>query len=264
VLKGITLGVPDDGFVGILGPNGAGKSTLLRLLAGTRRPQRGTIALDGTPLAQFSRTALARRMAVVPQETHLAFDYTAGEVAMMGRYPHLGTFEIEGPADLSIVDRALAATGTARFKDRPFETLSGGEKQRVIIAAALAQLWATDRQGSHGSSVRAERGILLLDEPTASLDLAYQLEIAVLLEALHRDQGVAVVLSTHDLNLAAGLCRTLVLVRDGQVLAAGSTPDVLTVANIRRLYDVDAEILEHPSGHRVVIPLAHIATGPKG
>jgi len=269
VVKGITLGVPDDGFVGILGPNGAGKSTLLRLLAGTRRPQRGTIALDGTPLVQFSRTALARRMAVVPQETHLAFDYTAGEVAMMGRYPHLGTFEIEGPADLSIVDRALAATGTSRFKDRPFETLSGGEKQRVIIAAALAQLWvsegaAADRRGSRGSSVRPDRGILLLDEPTASLDLAYQLEIAGLLEALHRDQGVAVVLSTHDLNLAAGLCRTLVLVRDGQVLAAGPTVAVLTVANIRRLYDVDAEIVEHPSGHRVVIPLAHIATGPKG
>jgi len=266
VLKGVTLGVPDDGFVGILGPNGAGKSTLLRLLAGTRRPQRGTIALDGTPLAQFSRTALARRMAVVPQETHLAFDYTASEVAMMGRYPHLGTFEIEGPADLSIVSRALAATGTSRFKDRPFETLSGGEKQRVIIAAALAQLWATDQHGSHGSgsSVRADRGILLLDEPTASLDLAYQLEIAALLEALHHDQGVAVVLSTHDLNLAAGLCRTLVLVRDGQVLAAGATPDVLTVANIKRLYDVDADIVDHPSGHRVVIPLAHTATGSKG
>jgi iron complex transport system ATP-binding protein len=263
VLKGLTLGVPDDGFVGILGPNGAGKSTLLRLLAGTRRPQRGTITLDRTPLAQFSRTALARRMAVVPQETHLAFDYTVGEVAMMGRYPHLGTFEIEGPGDLSIVDRALAATGTSGFKHRPFETLSGGEKQRVIIAAALAQLGA-DGRGSRGSSLMGGRGILLLDEPTASLDLAYQLEIAGLLEALHRDQGVAVVLSTHDLNLAAGLCRTLVLMRDGQVLAAGSTPDVLTVANIKRLYDVDAEIVEHPSGHRVVIPLAHVATGPKG
>jgi iron complex transport system ATP-binding protein len=109
----------------------------------------------------------------------------------------------------------------------------------------------------------AERGILLLDEPTASLDLAYQLEIAALLQALHRDQGVAVVLSTHDLNLAAALCRTLVLVRDGQVLAAGPTRDVLTVANIKRLYDVDAEIVEHPSGHRVVIPLAHVATGPR-
>jgi iron complex transport system ATP-binding protein len=182
----------------------------------------------------------------------------------------LGTFEIEGPADLSIVSRALAATGTSRFKDRPFETLSGGEKQRVIIAAALAQLWATDQHGSHGSHgsrgswARADRGILLLDEPTASLDLAYQLEIAGLLGSLHRDQGVAVVLSTHDLNLAAALCRTLVLVRDGQVLAAGLTPDVLTVANIKRLYDVDAEIIEHPSGHRAVIPLAHTATGPKG
>ena len=266
VLKGVSVAVAPTGIVGILGPNGSGKTTLLRVLAGTRQPQRGAVTLDGSPLALTSRPVLARRLAVVPQETQLAFDYTAGEVAMMGRYPHLGTFEIEGPADLSIVSRALAATGTSRFKDRPFETLSGGEKQRVIIAAALAQLWATDQHRSHGSgsSVRADRGILLLDEPTASLDLAYQLEIAGLLGSLHRDQGVAVVLSTHDLNLAAALCRTLVLVRDGQVLAAGLTPDVLTVANIKRLYDVDAEIIEHPSGHRAVIPLAHTATGPKG
>jgi cobalamin transport system ATP-binding protein len=140
VLRGISLDIPRAGIVGILGPNGSGKTTLLRLLAGTRQPQRGGVTLDGAPLSGFSRAALARRMAVVPQETHLAFDYTVAEVAMMGRYAHLGAFEIEGPSDLAIVARALDSTGTLPFRDRPFATLSGGEKQRVIIGAALAQI----------------------------------------------------------------------------------------------------------------------------
>ena len=258
VLRSVTLDVRADGFVGILGPNGSGKSTLLRLLAGTRRPQRGRIALDGVPLSDLSRAVLAQRMAVVPQETHLAFDYTAGEVAMMGRYPHLRTFEIEGPADLDIVDRALAATGTGHLKHRRFDTLSGGEKQRVIIAAALAQLQSPDRERAAGA------GILLLDEPTASLDLAYQLEIAGLLRTLHQEQGVAIVLSTHDLNLASSLCRTLVLLRAGTIVALGPTSDILTRENIRQLYGVDAEIIDHASGHRVVIPVAHTGVGSRG
>jgi iron complex transport system ATP-binding protein len=253
VLRGVSLEVPAGAFVGILGPNGAGKTTLLRLLAGTRQPQRGQLILDGTPLSRFSRATLARRMAVVPQETHLAFDYSVAEVAMMGRYPHLGTFEIEGPSDLAIVDQALAATGTLHVKDRQFATLSGGEKQRVVIAAALAQL--------HPEHLAhpAHPGILLLDEPTASLDLAYQLEIATLLTELQREQGIAVVLSTHDLNLAAGLCRTLVLIRDGVVIASGATPDVLTAANIRALYGVDADVLDHASGRRVVVPVKRVS-----
>jgi iron complex transport system ATP-binding protein len=254
VLRGVTLSVPPDGFVGILGPNGAGKTTMLRLLAGTRQPQRGSITLDGTPLARLSRAALARRMAVVPQETHLAFDYSVAEVAMMGRYPHLGAFEVEGPADLAIVDDALRATGTLHLRDRSFSTLSGGEKQRVVIAAALAQIRL---------KCDATSGILLLDEPTASLDLAYQLDVAQLLTRLHRDQGIAIVLSTHDLNLAASLCHTLVLIRDGLVVGAGATGDVLTSANIRKLYGVDADVIEHPPGHRLVVPLARVTSGPQ-
>lgn len=241
VLRGVSLDVPADAIVGILGPNGSGKTTILRILAGTRQPQRGTVTFEGAPLARFSRSALARRMAVVPQETQLAFDYTAGEVAMMGRYPHLGAFEIEGPGDIAAIDATLAATGTRHLKDRPFATLSGGEKQRVIIASALAQIDSA--------------GVLLLDEPTASLDLRYQLEIADLLRRLHRERQVAIVISTHDLALAGALCQRLVLVRDGAVVAAGQTDDVLTRDNIRRVYDVDAEILHPESAARVVIPI---------
>src|SRR5215510_13198828 len=132
VLKGVNLTVPPDAIVGILGPNGSGKTTLLRLLAGTRQPHRGSVMLDGAPITRSPRQALARRLAVVPQETQLAFDYSVGEVAMMGRYAHLGAFEIEGPRDIAILEDALGATGTLALKDRPYATLSGGEKQRVI------------------------------------------------------------------------------------------------------------------------------------
>src|SRR5688572_25888923 len=145
VVRGVSLEVPANGFVGIIGPNGSGKTTLLRLLAGTRKPQRGSVHLDGVPLAALGRGAIARRMAVVPQETQLAFEYSVLEVVLMGRYPHLGAFEIEGPRDVALARAALAATGTLSLEARPFSTLSGGEKQRVIIAAALAQISASAR-----------------------------------------------------------------------------------------------------------------------
>src|SRR5918993_2657354 len=134
VLRGVALTVPDAGVVGILGPNGSGKTTLLRVLAGTRRPQRGTVTLDGAPLGGFSRAQLARRMAVVPQETQLAFDYTVAEVTMMGRYPHLRAFEIEGPADVAVIEEALASTGTRHLKDRLVAPLDGGERRGDVIA----------------------------------------------------------------------------------------------------------------------------------
>lgn len=253
VLRGVSFVVPDSGFVGILGPNGSGKTTLLRLMAGTLRPQRGRLTLDGADVGTLSRQALARRMAVVPQETRLAFDYSVLEVVLMGRYPHLRAFEVEGPRDLAIAREALAATGTLGLEHRPFTTLSGGEKQRVVIASALAQIH-TAGEGA-GS-------ILLLDEPTAALDLGYQLETAALLRDLQRTQALTIVVSTHDLNFAASLCRSVVLLRDGAVLAAGGTADVLTRPNIRALYGVDAEVRSHEAaGHLVVVPLSRVRAG---
>jgi iron complex transport system ATP-binding protein len=243
VLHEVSLSIPRGGLVGILGPNGSGKTTLLRLLSGTRRPLSGRVLLDGRSLDRYSRREIARRIAVVPQETELAFEYTVLEIVLMGRHPHLGLFELEGPADIAIARDMLQATGTAALENRPFSTLSGGEKQRVVIAAALTQ--ASE--------------ILLLDEPTASLDLAYQLEVATLLTELNRNRSVTIAVSTHDLNLAASICRELVMVKEGRVIAHGATHDVLTSENVRRLYGVDADVRAHdPSGHLVVVPINRV------
>ena len=251
VLRGVSVDVPARGFVGILGPNGSGKTTLLRILAGTVPPASGCVLLDGEDLARTPRAAIARRMGVVPQETHLAFDYTVMEVVLMGRYPHLGAFELEGPSDFAIAREALAATDTLAFEDRIFATLSGGEKQRVIIASALAQIMGASSDG-----------VLLLDEPTVALDLSYQLELASLLLDLQARLPIAIAVSTHDLNFAASVCRTLVLLKNGSVIATGPTAEVLTPALILELYGVEADVSRHAaSGRMVVVPVRRAGAG---
>lgn len=243
VVNGVSVRLAAGALVGILGPNGSGKTTLLRLLSGTRRPSAGRVMLGDQSLDRLSRRDVARRIAVVPQETELAFEYSAIEIVLMGRHPHLGVFTVEGPDDLRIAREALAATGTADLADRPFHELSGGEKQRIVIAAALAQSAA----------------LLLLDEPTASLDLGYQLEVSSLLLRLNQDHGVTMAISTHDLNLAASICRELILMRDGKVLASGPTDTVLTPENVRRLYDVEADVHVHSeTGHMTVVPVRRV------
>ena len=243
VVDGVTVRLADGALAGILGPNGSGKTTLLRLLAGTRRPTAGRVLLDDRPLDRLTRREAAQRIAVVPQETELAFEYRAIEIVLMGRHPHLGMFTVEGPADIRIAQDALAATGTSHLAERPFHELSGGEKQRVVIAAALAQ----------------SASLLLLDEPTASLDLGYQLEVSSMLRRLNQDHQVTMAISTHDLNLAASICRELILMRDGRVIATGPTGEVLTPENIRRLYDVEADVQVHgDTGHITVVPVRRL------
>jgi len=235
VLWDVSLDVRAGGMVGVLGPNGCGKTTLLRLLAGSLPADRGSVALDGRALASIDRRSLARRIAVVPQHTHLAFDYSVQEVALMGRYPHLGAFEVEGPQDLAAAQAALEATGTAHLAHRPFNTLSGGEQQRVAIASALAQLDV--RTSAHLHATR----FLLLDEPTASLDLRYQVEVAALIARLHAegqasDSPLSIVTSTHDLRFAATVCTTVVLLAEGRVMAVGSPAQVLTPDTLASAY----------------------------
>ena len=240
-LRDVSVDIPRGSLTGLLGPNGCGKTTLLNLLSGVLAPEAGSVTLDGRSLRETPRKDIARRIAVVPQETHPAFDFNVMEMVLMGRHPHLGVFQLEGPEDFGVARDSLAATGTRHLADRRFMTLSGGEKQRVVIAGALAQ--ASD--------------LLLLDEPTASLDLGYQLDVASLLARLNRQRGVTMVLATHDLNLAASLCDSLVLLRGGRVLAHGATRDVLTSAMVEQLYGVDADVRFHDrAGHLTVVPVA--------
>ena len=214
-------------------------------------PPSGRIEGKGVNLQNIPRSLLARQMAIVPQETHVAFDYSVLEIVLMGRYPHLQPFETEGPDDLTMARTALAQTGTTALADRSFMTLSGGEKQRVIIASALAQF------GHSPDDLPMELApeILLLDEPTASLDLGYQMEISATLRRLNTTRGITMIVSTHDLNFAASICQKVVLLRDGRILAAGELDAVLNPKNISRLYDVDASIDRHPlSGQLSIVP----------
>ena len=243
-LREVSVSVDRGSFTGLIGPNGCGKTTLLKLLAGVLWPDSGTVSLDGRPLASMSRRQVARRLAVVPQETHPAFEYSVLEMALMGRHPHLGAFQLEGPADIAIAHESLSATGTSHLAERSYMSLSGGEKQRVVIASALTQT----------------PEVLLLDEPTASLDLGYQLEVGMLLRRLNRERSATMVMATHDLNLAASLCDTLVLMRNGRVLASGNTSEVLTSAMVRQLYDVEADVRVHElAGHLTVVPLGRLS-----
>ena len=264
VLDGVSLRLADGALAGILGPNGSGKTTVLRLLSGTRRPTSGRVLLGPSTsleagdrsLDQLSRREVARQIAVVPQDTELAFEYRAIEIVLMGRHPHLGVFAVEGPDDIRIAQQSMASTGTSHLADRFFHELSGGEKQRVVIAAALAQL-------RHAQSAASPPTVLLLDEPTASLDLGYQLEIASLLLRLNHEHGVTMAISTHDLNLAASICRELFLMRDGKVLAAGPTGEVLTPENVMRLYDVEADVqVNSETGHMTVVPVRRVTRPP--
>jgi iron complex transport system ATP-binding protein len=244
VIGGVSFSISRGELVGLIGPNGSGKTTLLKLIGGALRPTAGRVVLEQRDIGQWPRRALARRLAVVPQDTSLTFDYTVLEVVLMGRYAHLGPFEVEGPRDLAAAHAALQATGTDMFLTRPFRTLSGGEQQRVVIASALAQLdrsaeLLTQLERSAEAEPLDASPLLLLDEPTASLDLRYQLEVAALVRRLHSTQGVTMIVSTHDLRFAATVCSRLVMLSRGRVLADGPPAAVLTPALVGELFEID-------------------------
>ncbi len=251
VIRNVTVTAKSGDCIGLLGPNGSGKTTLLHLLSGLIPPSSGNVTLNGIELDQLRRRAVARQLALVPQETVLVFDYCVREVVLMGRYAHLDTFANETQEDLDIVEQCLLLTGTLSFADRPFSTLSGGEKQRVVIASALAQLMP-----SSANPGPANDPVLLLDEPTTSLDLRYQLLTADVLRTLRQQRTATLVLSTHDPNFAAGLCDELILLREGTVIASGPTKSVLTIEHLRELYGIDTEITIHQkTGQLLVVPI---------
>lgn len=240
VLDGVTIAVGAGELVGVIGPNGSGKTTLVRLLAGVLRPRAGTVTLEGRPLTALRRRAIARRLAVVPQDSATEFPFTALEVVLMGRTPHLPPLAFPGPEDLAIARRAMERLDVAALEARPLAQCSGGERQRVLLARALAQ----------------EPAVLLLDEPTTHLDLRHQTGIYGTLRALARTRGTAALSVLHDLNLAGLYCDRLVLLAHGRVAAEGAPADVLVAPRLAEAYGVPVHVTRHgATGTPVVLPL---------
>ena len=229
-LKHINFEVRQGEILGIVGPNGSGKSTLLKLLSGVLKPVDGQILLFGRHLTKLKHKIIAQMVAVVPQNTVINFPFTTYEIVLMGRAPHLGLLQIERKNDFMIVERAMQYTNSIEFAQRRINELSGGERQRVIIARALAQ----------------EPQIILLDEPTAHLDLKYQVEIFDLIKRLNRENLMTVVVVSHDLNLAGEYCDRLILLKDGEVYKTGFPKQVITEADIQAVYDIEVLVSPNP------------------
>lgn len=234
VLKGIDLTVNEGEILGILGPNGSGKSTLLKVMDGILFPHEGEILIRGKAFSSFKRAELAREVAMVAQENHFQFTFSCIEVVLMGRFPHLKRLQFEGHNDLKIATDSLKRTHTMEFAERSIHDLSGGEKQRVLIARALAQ----------------EPGIILLDEPTSFLDLKYKREMFRLISSLSKEKKLGVVIVSHDIDLVAQYCNRIILLKDGVVYKAGDPDTVITAKNIEDVYDCPVLVDQNPLSGR--------------
>ena len=245
-LKGLTFEVGAGEIFGVVGPNGSGKTSLLKLLAKVMRPQTGKVELFGRELEGMRQDAVARTVALVPQDNQQIFPFTITETVLMGRFPHqqsrgsLGGFGWEGPEDLRLARQAMEETDVAHLAHRLISDVSGGERQRAVIARALTQ----------------QPKVLLLDEPTAFLDLNHQLEICAILRRLNEQQGLTVVLSSHDLNLVSQHCDRILLLKDGTVFRLGTAEEVIQPDVLETVYRCEVLVDRHPvSGlPRVTLP----------
>ena len=228
-LNSVSFGVRHGEIVGLIGPNGAGKSTLLRVLAGLSQPDAGSIKLGNIPFSEIDAAERARRIAFMPQREN-AHPFTALETVLMGRYPHLGRFELEGKWDRQLAREAMARTETIKFESRQLNELSGGERQRVVLARALVQ----------------QARVILLDEPSSALDLRHRLSI---METLRQEivmRQVAVVVALHDVALAGRYCDRLALMSEGSVDSVGLPIDVLTSENLKHVFGVETRVQADP------------------
>jgi iron complex transport system ATP-binding protein len=235
ILSSVSVDVLQGRILGLVGPNGSGKSTLLRSMAGLWQAAAGNIVCDGRDLRSMQRREIARRITYVPQETLLTFDFSVRETVLMGRYSHRGRFERETSKDRDAAEESLRRTDVLHLADRSVRTLSGGERQRVLIARSLA----------------TEASILLLDEPTANLDVNHVLDVLDLCRSLARD-GCSIVIATHDLNSMYRLVDDVALLEAGRVVAVGTPESVLTDENLARAFRVKAETLVSSDGTRVL------------
>ena len=239
VLDDVNLSIQSDSFLGLIGPNGSGKTTLLKILAGLLIPALGELELEGRQLKNWSNRERARTLAFVPQESHFLYPYTVMDVILMGRAPYSPLMGFDRSVDIDIAGRALGRVGLSHLSDRMIQTLSGGERQMVIIARALAQ----------------EPKVLLLDEPTAYLDLSHQIDIYQILFELNKNEGLTVVVVSHDVNLAALYCKNLILLKKGKIHASGPPKEVLTTALIQQVYGCETLIDPHPTTGRPRVTL---------
>ena len=226
IIQDVEMHASDGEFIGVVGPNGSGKSTLLRCVYKALKPAAGFISLDDEDIKQMSAKEAARKTAVVLQEMTTDFDFTVDEMVAMGRTPHKGLFERDIDTDFEIIEKALKRVGMKEFADRYFNTLSGGEKQRVLIARCLAQ----------------QTKFLVLDEPTHHLDIRYQLEILDLVKGL----GVTTVAALHDLNLAAAYCDRIYVVQEGKIVESGNPVEVLVPELIKNVFGVGSVVDVNP------------------
>jgi iron complex transport system ATP-binding protein len=249
VLDGVTLAVGPGEIVGLVGPNGSGKSTVIRIVSGVLGRFAGTVRVGGVDLGRLPRVELARRLAVVPQEPVFAFPFTALEIVLLGRHPHLAGAAFESEADVRIAREALERCGAGALADRPIHELSSGERQRVVFAKALAQ----DPQ------------LLLLDEPASFLDIRHQVERYDVVRDLTRERGRAVLTVLHDLNLAAEYCDRIYLLQRGRIAAGGPTAEVLTYENLTRVFETDVYVdVNALTGKLLVVPLSGSARRDAG
>jgi len=238
-LDGVSLALAGGEVLGLIGPNGSGKTTFIRAVTGAVKPSAGRVTIAGQDAAGMPQHRIARVIGVVPQDPALPPAFTALECVLMGRTPHLRLLQNEGPADLDIARRAMTETDTWSLASRRVGELSGGERQRVVVARALAQ----------------ETPVLLLDEPTAHLDIGHQATVLGLVRRFATEQGKAVLAVVHDLTLAAQYCDRLALLRAGAVVAEGTPQEVLRVELLREVYGRNVEVFPHPrTGLPVVAP----------
>ncbi len=249
IFSGLSLSLERGEVLGLIGPNSSGKTTLLKLMDGLLQPQGGRILLEERNLEQIPRARVARTIAVVPQAMEVPFSFTVGEIVLMGRAPYLTRFGWEKQKDLDVAHEAMALTDVAGLGERTFWELSQGEKQRVLIARALAQ----------------EPRVVLLDEPTSHLDINHQVEINELIRGLNLQKGLSVLHISHDLNLAAEYCHRIVLLHQGSVFSAGVPSEVITEENIRRVYETKVLVEKNPlSGAPRITPLGKGKMEPSG
>ena len=241
VLRDISINFQAGEFIGVIGPNGSGKSTLLKLIGGILPAPAGSVFFKNRELSRYKKKELAVAIAWIPQDKQMAFPFKVIDIVLMGRHPYLSPLSFEGEDDYRIAQEAMNQTQVLEFAERSFNEISGGEKQRVMIASAITQ----------------KPEVMLLDEPTSALDIKYQMEILNILKRLNEEENKSLMLAMHDLHLASKFCKRLVLLKQGRVFCEGSPAEVLKKEILEEVYEVKVKIFnDDEDGSLLVVPVA--------